>query len=119
MSQILTKCIPRCVELYYVPPQLMTMSSNGGTGAEPGGNACGAMVGAGIGAPSSNTSMPLICGLSLFRTKSIVTAPSVMKVESVTTYGTLLPGATANMSKLSTTSTPPTNTSNIRALAFL
>ena len=50
-----------------------------------GGIATGAAVGAGIGAASSNTSIPLICGFSKFLTKSIVTVPSVTKVENVTT----------------------------------
>jgi hypothetical protein len=84
-----------------------------GTGADI---ACGATVGAAIGAPSSNTSIPLICGLVLFRTKSMVTAPSAMNVENVIIYG-MLPGAMAYISKLSTTSAPSMNTSNIRALA--
>jgi hypothetical protein len=42
----------------------------------------GAPVGA-VGMPPSNTSIPLICGLSLFLTKSIVIIPSFTNVETV------------------------------------
>ena len=37
-----------------------------------------------IGAPSYSTSIPLICGFCMFRTKSIVMAVSVTNVDTVT-----------------------------------
>lgn len=71
-----------------VPPQFIAMSWNvspEGTGAGFDGAVTGDIVGAGIGAPSSKTSIPFIWGFCVFRTKSMVMAPSVTKVDTVTT----------------------------------
>lgn len=48
------------------------------------GATTGALTGADIGAPVYNTSIPLICGFCLFRTKSIVMAVSFTKVGTAT-----------------------------------
>jgi hypothetical protein len=67
----------------------------------------GATVGA-IGTPPSNTSIPLICGLFLFRTNSIVIIPSLTKVGTVRIYGPSLAEAEAYISKSSTIRDPST-----------
>ena len=48
------------------------------------GASTGVFVGGVIGAPLYNTSIPLICGCCIFRTKSIVIAVSVTNVDTVT-----------------------------------
>ena len=48
------------------------------------GASSGAFVGGKIGAPLYSTSIPLICGCCIFRTRSIVMAVSVTNVDTVT-----------------------------------
>ena len=74
---------------WLVLPQLIRCTMLPGVGAIGAfvgsltGGFTGALVETVMGAPPANTSIPLICGLSVFRTNSIVIVPSLTNVVNV------------------------------------